>query len=275
MDDTRIPPGGVATGRVGYLDRAYVDWAAVVGGSVVATAIFSTLTIFGTGIGLSLTSTTTGSGFSAAMVAAAIGLWSAWVAVSSFMAGGFIAGRLRHRIAEASVGEVEMRDGLHGLVSWGLAAIVSGLLVAYAASGIAHASGANGSASAVATAENYQLNRLFRGQKADDEVARGSAKSVLDVAVGGKDISGDDRTYLSELVASRTGVPAATANGRVDEAAKAIKDSVNGARRAGVLAAFLTAVSLALGAAGAWWAAIRGGKHRDDGSLFSPFTRWH
>jgi hypothetical protein len=92
--------------------------------------------------------------------------------------------------------------------------------------------------------------------------------------VASKEIVADDRTYLAQLVASRTGVPAATATTRVDEAVASIKTALDKARRGAVVAAFLAAVALALGAAAAWWAGTEGGKHRDEGTLFSPFTKW-
>ena len=116
----------------GYLDSAYLDWAAVIGGALVAVAIFTTLMVFGSAIGLSLTSTDPTHGVSAKFAAIAVGLWAAWVAASSFAAGGFITGRLRHRIADASVEEVEMRDGLHGLIGWALAALIGSAILSSA-----------------------------------------------------------------------------------------------------------------------------------------------
>jgi hypothetical protein len=268
MVDTRIA-SDATLGRGGHLDRAYVDWASVVGGAVVATAIFTTLSIFGSAVGLSLTSATSGGGISAKAAAIAVGLWSAWIAVSSFAAGGYIAGRLRHRISDAVPHEVEMRDGLHGLMSWALAGLISGLILTSAAGSLA----THGD-SAATTVQNYEVNKLFRGEKAADDGAHADAKAVLASAVASKEIAANDRTYLAQLVTSRTGVPAAAATTRVDEAVASIKASLDQARRGAVLAAFLAAVSLALGAAAAWWAAREGGKHRDEGTLFSPFTNW-
>ena len=114
---------------MGHLDSAYLDWASIVGGALVAVAIFTTLMVFGSAIGLSLTSGDPTQGVSAKFAAIAVGLWAAWVAASSFAAGGFITGRLRHRIADASVEEVEMRDGLHGLIGWALAALIGSVLL--------------------------------------------------------------------------------------------------------------------------------------------------
>lgn len=268
MVDTRIA-SEATLGRGGHLDRAYVDWASIIGGAVVATAIFTTLSVFGSAVGLSLTSATTGGGVSAVTAAIAVGLWTAWIAVSSFVAGAYIAGRLRHRIADAAPREVEMRDGLHGLISWAVAGLLSGLILASAAGSLA-----GHGESAASTVQNYEVNKLFRGEKSVDEGARAEAKVVLASAVANKDIAADDRTYLTQLVTSRTGLPAAGSATRVDEAVASIKTSADKARRGAVVAAFLAAVALALGAAAAWWAGTEGGKHRDEGTLFSPFTKW-
>ncbi len=260
----------VAALKGAHLDRSYVDWASVIGGAVVATAIFTVLSIFGSAVGLSLTSAELGSGVSAKVAAIAVGLWTAWIAVSSFVAGGYIAGRLRHRIADASPYEVEMRDGLHGLIAWALAALLSGLILTSALSGLASTRGE----SAAMTTQNYEIAKLFRGEKAVDAGAHADAKAVLASAMTTKTFAGDDRAYLAQLVASKSGVPVAEAATRADAALAGLRSAADQTRRGAVLAAFLAAVSLALGAAAAWWAGTEGGKHRDQGTLFSPFTKW-
>ena len=258
------------TVKGGHLDRSYVDWASVIGGAIVATAIFTALSIFGSAVGLSLTSAETGSGVSAKVAVIAVGIWTAWIAVSSFVAGGYIAGRLRHRISDASPYEVEMRDGLHGLISWAVAAIFSGLILTSALSGLA----GTRKESAATTAQNYEISKLFRGEKAVDEGAHTDAKAVLASAVVSKGFAGDDRTYLAQLVSAKSGIPAAEAATRADAVLADMRSAADQTRRGAVLAAFLAAVSLALGAAAAWWAGTEGGKHRDQGTLFSPFTKW-
>jgi hypothetical protein len=90
---------------------------------VVAVVVFTTLTVFGSAVGLSLTSAEPGHGLSAKLAAIAVAIWTAWVGASSFAAGGYIAGRLRHRIPDATEHEVRMRDGAHGLIAWSIAAM--------------------------------------------------------------------------------------------------------------------------------------------------------
>ena len=255
----------------GHLDNAYIDWAAVIGGALVAVAIFTTLTVFGSAVGLSLTSSDPTQGVSAKFVAVAVGLWAAWVAASSFAAGGFITGRLRHRIAAAGVEEVEMRDGLHGLIAWALAAILASVLLASAIGTPASVA----SKEAAATTQQVQLTRMFRGERQPiDQSVRSDAAALLKTIAGHHTLGTDDRLLLSQMVGARTGLPLNEAEARVQTATDAIHESVDSARRGSVLAAFLIGASLAIGAAAAWLAAVVGGRHRDGGHAYSPMTSW-
>jgi hypothetical protein len=75
--------------------------------------------------------------------------------------------------------------------------------------------------------------------------------------------------FLTQLVAQEVPVSPSEARGRVMSVARNIQSSLDAARRAAVLAAFVAA-SLPIGAAAAWSASIAGGKHRDEGTLLSP-----
>ena len=57
-------------------------------------------------------------------------------------------------------------------------------------------------------------------------------------------------------------------------AADKARQAADTARKAGILVAFLTAASLVICAAAAWWAATMGGKHRDEGVDLSHLTAW-
>jgi hypothetical protein len=74
-------------------DRSYVDWAAIIAGAVLATAISLVLLTFGSAIGLSMASLEPGSGVSLFWMAIVAALWLLWVQISSFLAGGYITGR--------------------------------------------------------------------------------------------------------------------------------------------------------------------------------------
>ena len=105
-----------------------VDWSAIVAGVVLTTAIALILLAFGAGLGLSVTSPYEGEGTNAALFAIAAGLWLLWVQMLSFSIGGYVAARLRSTEIGADPHEVDVRDGMHGLLVWGAGVIVAGLL---------------------------------------------------------------------------------------------------------------------------------------------------
>ena len=98
-------------------DHSYVDWPAIIAGTVVASAISLVLLSFGSALGLSMTSAYEGSGISAAGFAIAAALWLVWVEVSGFFAGGYLTGRMRRRNYDATEEESDIRDGSHGLAA--------------------------------------------------------------------------------------------------------------------------------------------------------------
>ncbi len=108
-------------------EGSYVDWSSILAGAVVASAIAFVFTTFGAAIGLSLASPYDGDG-SAMAALIAVGSWMLWTTISSFMAGGYIAGRMRRRVDTANADEVAVRDGIHGLAVWG-AAILLGVFI--------------------------------------------------------------------------------------------------------------------------------------------------
>ncbi|MEP6827552.1 MAG: hypothetical protein ABJA10_05715, partial [Aestuariivirga sp.] len=87
----------VAEQAVALETGSYIDWSAIIGGIVLASAISIVMVAFGSAIGLSFSSAAvTAKGYA---IGAGIGaaLWFIWVQVSSFMAGSYLAGRLRKR----------------------------------------------------------------------------------------------------------------------------------------------------------------------------------
>ena len=135
----------VATGD----ETSYVDWPAILAGTVIATAISFLLLTFGSALGLSMTSAYEGEGMSLVWFAIAAALWLLWVQISGFFAGGYIAGRLRRRKHDATEHESDIRDGSHGLIVWGLGILVGGLI---ALSGIGSAVSTATSAAGTAVA---------------------------------------------------------------------------------------------------------------------------
>jgi hypothetical protein len=95
----------------------------------------------------------------------------------------------------------------------------------------------------------------------DDQ--RAEISRLLVAAVASGSITPQDRAYLAQLVSQRTGIPPQEAEQRVDAAITAAREAIDKARRGTILAGLTTAIALVVSFAAAWWAAMKGGQHRD------------
>ena len=115
----------------------------------------------------------------------------------------------------------------------------------------------------------------------DTEAARGEAGRIFaQAALGDGTIAADDKTYLANVVAANTGLTPEEASARVDQVAAAVNDArlkaveaARIARNTGIIGAFLIAASLLISAIGAYWAAQKGGNHRDNETVFADVFR--
>ena len=263
------------TGPVG--PASFVEWGAVLAGAVLAAALSFVLLTFGAAIGLSATSPWPNSGLPVKVIATLAVFWALAQQLGSLMAGGYVAGRMRSRWHEAG-DETEFRDGLHGGLVWAVAVLISAFFV-FATASLAVRSGADVAGSAVAGAASRTTNPMdtvldamlrtpagapqSRNTVASDEI-RGELTRILTSAVATGSLSAENRTYLASLIAQRTGVPQQEAEKRVDDAITAARTAADKARRAAILTGFVTAAGLILSFGAAWWAAIKGGQHRDN-----------
>lgn len=121
-------------------DRGYVDWGSILAGGVVAAGLSAVFTAFGAAVGLGSISARAGEGlgFGSVMLT---GLFMVVSLVAAYMAGGYIAGRMRRRVDSAQAEEVATRDGMHGLVVWGLGMVLSAMVVGNVVSGTVRAAG--------------------------------------------------------------------------------------------------------------------------------------
>lgn len=341
----------------------YVDWAVILAGAILASAISFVLFTFGAGLGLSVTSPYPGESPSPTAFAIGLGLWVLWVSTSSFLAGAYLTGRLRRRIGDATEHEVEVRDAAHGLLVWAVSVLIGAFLAAWVTGGVATktadvAAGVATGASAAAAQEaaeradpaSYWTDVLFRPAAAQGaaaaapaetaeapaapapetttqggtttaqttapdttaggtttaqttaptpaaptattagtapaagaaEQSREAASRIMATRIADGRLPDDDRAYLTRIVMDNTGLGEAEASARVDQAVAGLqqaraeaRDLAERARRFGILVTFLTAASLAIGAAACWWAAILGGQHRDQAiDIGYLFGRW-
>lgn len=291
-------PSGIAvveTGPVsGREDASYVDWPAIFAGIVFASAVSLVLISFGSAIGLNFVDFNARDGAPAVLIGIAAASWFLWVQISSFMAGGYLTGRLRRRHFDASEDESDMRDGAHGLLVWAGALIVGAVLAVGGIGAFANAAG-NAAATATIAASNmaegeadmadpnaYFIDTLFRANNpVDPGVARDEAGRIFaQAALGDGTLAADDRTYLANVVAANTGLTPDEAQARVDQVAANVEaarqeaiEAARIARNTAIIAAFLLAASSLISAIGAYWAAQKGGNHRDHNSVFSDVFR--
>ena len=204
------------------------------------------------------------------------GLWLLLTSLASFGLGGYLAGRLREARSVAVPDEVEFRDGIHGLLVWGLAIIIGALLAFSAARAVAGR--ADLTAPTAATAEPllaFELDRLFRSDHTPADPANNSAiraQAARIITAGHRTRRAWRRTIEPisfGLSRTRTGLPQPEAEGRVNQVIAQANDAISRARRGAVILAFMIAASLMLGAGGAWLAAAFGGQHRDGASFIT------
>jgi len=265
---------------------AYVDWGAIFAGAVVATAISMLLVAFGSAIGLSLTSFSNRTSLPGLGIVLALGLWLLWLQVTASLGGGYVTGRLRRKIGDAQRHEVEMRDGMHGLVVWAGGVIVGSLVAAWLATlgtvGATNvAAGAASNPQAASSISDYYVDLLLRpGNGAPANAAQPvtpEARAELGRLLSMNRITSadsEDRSYVLQRIAAATGMPEQAAAQRLDTTLAAMKARADQARRLSVLMGFITAASLLVSAVAAWWAATKGGSHRDEAVDHSRYAAW-
>jgi hypothetical protein len=282
----------------GTTEFHYVDWGAIIAGAVLASAISILMFTFGTAIGLSIVSPWEGEGVSTTAYFITLGLWTLWVVVSSFMAGGYIAGRLRRRIGDSTEHESDVRDSSHGLLVWALGLVLASLLLAAGISGAAGvvAKGAGAAGAVAANTDDYTIDSLLRPNATAGAVSmttpdtesmttrnnyaatlQSDRQEIGRLLVFGRksgELTADTKTYLAQRISAHTGLSQTEAQARMDQVLADAKKKADDARKLGVVIAFLTAAALAVAAAAAAWAANLGGRHRDQGTDLAMFWRW-
>ena len=221
------------------------------------------------------------------------GIFMAVTAVMASALGGYITGRLRTRWASAVPNEIYFRDTAHGVLAWAFATVMGAALLASAATVVSGGAAAGAGPAAMMAAGHGEarpaawqaplLDRLFRpdyaaltagtGQRAagvfaagrDLAVDRETASRLFATAYdrAGTGLAADDRQYLVQMVAARTGLAPAEAERRVAAVETEAKIAADTARRIGMHLSFWLVASMLLGAVAAGLAATEGGAARD------------
>lgn len=246
---------------------SYLDWPAIIAGAVLAAAISFVLLTAGGAIGLSMVSA---HGPSHGTAAAYFGaFWAIAVPIGALLAGGYVAGRMRPAWAEGE-SEGDFRDGIHGALVWSVS-VVFGAALALSAAHTAGNIGASLTSGAftVADASAPTVAALVQAAPAPNRplVSADQQAQIGRVLVNGARngaLSESEKAYLTQTVAQAAGIPPAEAEKRVTDAYNATLKTVDDVRRASVTGGLITATALLMGLAAAWYAAQRGGNHRDN-----------
>jgi hypothetical protein len=141
-------------------------------------------------------------------------------------------------------------------------------IVGGASAGLAQAAGSAAGQSA-GLIDSY-VDRLLRADPSANRTAADPAASRSEIAGllasslrDGGDLSAADRTYVVQVVASRTGLSPADAEKRVSDVAAQAKMAADNARKAAAHLALWLTISLLIGAFSASLAATEGGGLRD------------
>jgi hypothetical protein len=277
--------------------QSAVHWSAIIGGAVVSIGVTLILLALGAGLGLSAASPWARAGASAAALGAGAAIWIVLVQWIASAFGGYFSGRLRTKWANMHSDEVLFRDTAHGFLAWALAtlvglaflsSVISGgigaatSVASSAAQGAAQGAAQQGAATGTSSID-YVVDQLFRtgapapaatgttaaspgtpAATAGAQDARAEAGRILLGGLASGSLAPEDRTYLAQLVAARTGTSQADAEKRVDDVMTKAKQTADAARKAAATLSLTTALSMLIGAFIAAAAGALGGRHRDE-----------
>jgi hypothetical protein len=285
------------------------SWGAILAGAVVAVSVSLVLVTLGAGLGFASVSPWSDRGLSASAFTVAGTIWLIVTQWLSAAAGGYIAGRLRQRWLATHTHEVFFRDTAHGLVAWAVATLcIAAILVgsttsllgagAHAAGGLVAAGGRGAALAghaemlgprasvgpdlAAGPSGDYNVDKLFRssasgklptpsGEGPRTSDGRAEVMHVAANAATSGSVNDEDRAYLANLVATKTGVSNEEAQKRVEAFIQTVKDvtvqaktAADDARKSAATAALYTALALLIGAFIASVSAAIGGRLRDE-----------
>ena len=236
--------------------KSAVAWPAIFGGAVAATAVTILLVFLGASIGLASVSPWHGDGASAGGFTVMAAIWLIVMQWVSAGLGGYLSGRLRTKFVRMHDDEVFFRDTAHGFLTWGVATIltvlvlssgvtsaisggakIAGGMAAGGAMGAAHGAAEPGHAGAGPNDGGpfaYYVDSLYRSDKpnANPQDSRGETTRILMNDLKNGELMQDDENYLTNQVAARAGISQDEAKQRVDNTVAAIKEAEAKAKKA-------------------------------------------
>ena len=143
-----------------------LNWGPVIAGAIAASALAFVLDSFGLALGLAISSASPAWRDTSFALVLLSGLYLVLVALASYGLGGYIAGRMRRRSDPSEL--PEFQDGMHGLLVWGIATLLAGLIAAMTVPLLPRTPGmAAGTPQAASSVPGegligFELDRLFR-----------------------------------------------------------------------------------------------------------------
>lgn len=295
--ESRRVVGGTFAGGYGL---SAVAWGAVFAGAVVAAGLSLLLMVGGAGLGFVAMSPWEAEGAPAVAIGIGAIIWLFVTQIIAYGVAGYLTGRLRKSWAPGYSDETYFRDSAHGLIVWALSALISAFVVGSAmtsiATGAAKAAGQTLSGAGQAVSEagsgmlsgamasdsggeglsGYFVDSLFRStdpaaQQSPQE-ARQEATRIVVMSVGRGELSQEDKSHLSRLIARHAGITEEEAGQRIDavitrmqdaakEAETAVKEAADATRKAAAGFALWAFAALLVGAFVSTYMAIVGGRH--------------
>lgn len=290
-----------------------VSWSAVIAGAAAAAVLSLLLFILGFGLGLSSLSPWHNEGIEASTFGWISVAWVAFTQIAASGLGGYLAGRLRVKWTQVHTDEVYFRDTAHGFLAWTIASLVTAAVLSSATTAVANGGMKAGAAAATASAAiatpiaagvgsvgagseggssesttvDYYVDNLFHAMAASSEPgAQPAAQPALDASdraevariftysLSKGELSAEDKSYLGQMLARRTGMTAGNAETRVNAVYNQARDSIeqaktkaqqlaDKARKAAAYTALWMFIALLCGAFVASIAATWGGRQRD------------
>ena len=267
--------GGLRASSATETSASGASWPAIIGGAVVTASFCLILLALGAGLGLSAISPWSGAGVSATAVGTGAILWLVLMQVISGSLGGYLAGRLRVKWSGIHDDEVYFRDTAHGFLAWGLAFCVTVGFLATAGTvmvgaGVVGAGAASGKSAQTSPVDPdaYYVDELFRSTTATPEVATPEIRSevgrIFAKSMAEKNISAADRSYVTQVLVTRTGVGAGEADKRLTDAFTTAQQAADSARKAVAHSLLWIFIAMLIGAFCASFAATIGGRQRDN-----------
>ena len=245
-------------------DSSGMSWSAVLAGAFVTAALSLALLALGAGFGLLSVSPWSTVGASAAALNTAAITWLLVNEIVASSAGGYLAGRLRTKWTSVHSDEVFFRDTAHGLLVWAVALVITAAFLGSATTTMV-------GGKAIELPNNYFVDKLLR--PASGSVANASLRpadstqnevaGIMAQALREGKLDASNRTYLSGLIAQKTGLSLDAADQRISEVSRQAQQAADGMRKATARFLLWTFLALLIGAFCASYAGTIGGKHRD------------